>query len=235
MKGIRILTLLAAVLAVLFLATACPTGSDGDGTPPAPPAPAKVVLAAGSWGTAGNRTITGLTDGDTYVVVTGDVILGVKDDGTLGADMTEAAALNSVTAITGLTNGVTYDVYEVVTGGNSATTSLEDTDYNTVVDISALTDGQSHTIEAGTTKPAAKYVIAYVNQPMEMVSGAVIGSQELEGDDGDGATLDYSFGTTTADGAKFLSITAGDKYITLDLSDLTNDSFTTVIAASTAD
>jgi hypothetical protein len=239
MKGIRILTLLAAVLAVLFLATACPTDSDDD-TPetpptPTPPAPTKVVLADGSWGTAGSGTITGLTDGATYVVVTGSDTLGVKADGTLGADNTEAAALSGVTAITGLTNGVSYDVYEMVTGANSGATSLGEDDYNTIVDISALTNSETHTIAAGSEKPAAKVVIVYVSQALEAASGAVINNQELEGDDGNGATLDYTFGTTTADGAKFLSITAGDEYIILDLSELTDDSFTTTISVKTAD
>jgi hydrogenase maturation factor len=190
-----------------------------------------VVLADGSWGTAGNGTITGLADETTYVVVTGDDILGVKGDGTLGTDIAEAAALDGVTAITGLTNGTTYDVYAVVTGTNSGTTSLGEDDYNTVVDITALTNSEVHTIAAGSEKPAAKYVIVHVGQALEaVVEGAVIAAQEFEG-----ATLDYTFGTTTADGAKFLAITAGEEYIILDLSDLTDDSFTTLITVKTAD
>jgi hypothetical protein len=187
-----------------------------------------VVLAAGSWGSAGDKTITGLTAGETNTVITGGVIRGVKADGTLGTQ-TEAAALTE-TAVTGLTNGTTYDVYKVVTGTDGGTTSLDEDEYNTVVDISALGDGETHTVAAGATQPAAKYVVIYVDQALEAATGAVIASQELEG-----ATLDYVFGTTVDDGAKLLDITGGDEYFVLDLSDLTGATFTTTISVKTAD
>jgi hypothetical protein len=204
---------------------ACGDKSD----PSSPPGPTSVVLSAGSWGSAGNTTITGLTNSVKYVVRSGSTIKGVKANGTLGTGLADAADLTG-TAITGLTNGTTYDVYKLVTGADSGTTSLVDTEYNTVVDISGLTNSQDHTIEAGASKPAAKYVVVYVGQALEATTGAVIATQEIEG-----ATLDYTFGSTTADGAEFLDIAAGDEWIVLDFSALTDDSFTTAIGVKTAD
>ena len=221
MKGIRGSVCVIAVLAVLVLAAAC--GDDGDVTSP----PGSVVLAAGSWGTAGNGIITGLASGGIYMVETGGEIKGVKDDGTLG-NQGEAAALSG-TAITGLTNSVTYDVYKVVTGATGGTTALG-TSYNTVIDISGLVDTNTHTVAAGSSKPPAQYVIVNVGQALESTSGAGIASQQIEG-----ATLDYTFGTTTADNAVFLDISAGDEWIVLDLSGLTGSSFTTTITVKTAD
>ena len=70
---------------------------------------ATVYLYAGSLGTAGSETITGLTSGTKYVVFTGGKYYGVKADGTLGAEDSAAVALSG-TAITGLTNEQFYDV-----------------------------------------------------------------------------------------------------------------------------
>jgi hypothetical protein len=231
MKRIRGLVSAAAILAVLFFAAACGDEDSGDPTSPPSSDPAAVVLAAGSYGSAGDGTITGLTAGGVYVVITTEgEILGVTADGTLGASIDDAAEL-TVTAITGLTNGTTYDVYEVVTGAAGGTTTLDGTTYNTVVDIHERTNSQTHTVEADSAKPAAKYVVIYVGQALEAVAaGDVSDSLALEGD-----SLDYAFGSTAADGAKFLAVTAGDEWITLDLSALSaNSSFTATITVSTA-
>jgi hypothetical protein len=228
MKKMRILTCVAAILAMLVLVVACPSDAGNDDPSDQPNPPTKVVLAAGSWGTAGNGTITGLTASKTYAVLTGGQILGVKADGTLGT-MGDAATLSG-TAITGLTNGTTYDVYELVTGTNGSTTQLDEDTLNTIVNISGLTNTQTHIIAANATQPAAQYVIVYVGQALEAATGAVIASQELEG-----ATLDYSFGSTTDDNATFLTLVGGEEQITLDLSALTDASFTTTITVKTAD
>jgi hypothetical protein len=141
--------------------------------------------------------------------------------------MNEAADLTGA-AITGLTNGTTYDVFKLVTGADSGTTSLDGGEYNTVVDITTLGNGDDHTIEAGSSKPAAKSVIVFVGQVLEKVAAVVIDEQEIEG-----ATLDYTFGTTTADGAK-LSVQENASFIILDLGGLTGTTFTTTITVKTA-
>ena len=71
------------------------------------------MIAKGSLGTVGNATITGLTSGKVYNVISNygqpnEATSGVAANGTLGT----AAALTG-TAITGLTNGVLYKVVEV--------------------------------------------------------------------------------------------------------------------------
>ncbi|MDR2070387.1 MAG: hypothetical protein LBP81_03080 [Treponema sp.] len=221
MKRIRKLLYLATAFAALLLVMACPTDDDEE-----------VVLAPGSWGTAGNGAITDLTVGATYVVVVGGDISGIKGvtaSGTL-VDPTSAAPLRSgVTTITGLTNGTTYDVYKVVHGNFVDTTTLTAADYNTFVDFIGVVDGEYHTI-AATAKPAAKYIIGYVGEALEAATGGEINDQELEG-----ATLDYTFGTTTANGVVLKNIGDGWPFFILDLNGLSADTFTTRITVKTAD
>jgi hypothetical protein len=219
MNAIRGLVFVTAVLAVLFLAAAC--GGDDVTTPPVP---TKVVLAAGSWGTAGDKTIT-VTTGVKYVVKSGNSIKGVKDDGSLVTTMSDAANLSG-TKITGLTNGTTYDVYKLVTGTNGASTELDEDEYNTVVNISALSSGNTHVIKADTTKPAAERVIVYVE---EAIVTAVTGSAIANNVEFTGLTKKWTLGSTTADNAEFLNVKIGDKYIVFDFSALSDGSFTTTI------
>lgn len=76
----------------------------------------KVILAEGSLGTAGDKSITGLEAGKIYKVTFGDTVKYSNASGTL-VDETDKAALGTgVTSITGLTNGTTYNVEEVTTG-----------------------------------------------------------------------------------------------------------------------
>ena len=89
-----------------------------------------VILAAGSHGTAGNTKVTGLSAGKKYVIkASGGNWLKVLADGTTAASSVPAAtdagllkavqesiALNGVTEIIGLTNDVTYLVYEILSG-----------------------------------------------------------------------------------------------------------------------
>lgn len=78
-----------------------------------------VVLADGSLGIAGDKTITGLTVGKTYKVTITDlsmntVIKYTDATGALVEEVNKAALGAGVTSIIGLTNGYTYDVDEVV-------------------------------------------------------------------------------------------------------------------------
>lgn len=76
-------------------------------------APADIVkLAKGSFGTAGNAKITGLTTQKTYSVQTGKIVKYSSANGTL-VDENKKAALNPGTEITGLTNGKTYLVKQL--------------------------------------------------------------------------------------------------------------------------
>ncbi len=70
---------------------------------------AAVSLASGSLGTAGDKTVTGLDSGRVYKVTSGSDTYYVMADGTLTANAADAAPLIG-TAITGLTNGTTYNV-----------------------------------------------------------------------------------------------------------------------------
>lgn len=225
MKGIRIFTLLAAVLAVLLLATACSTNHG----------PTSVFLEPGSWGIPGNGTVTGLTSGKKYyVATTGGQIYSVKANGTLGeaTGYNDQAAFLSGNTITGLTNGVSYFVVSYTKPTyTSQTTTLGAGDYNTVINIEDLSDGEDHTI-AVSAKPAAKYVVIYVGQELTTnVSTAVgIDTQKTEG-----TPLDYTFGTTTPDGATYFtghSMMGDNRLIFLDLGALTGGTFTTTITVS---
>jgi hypothetical protein len=236
-KRIRDLMYLLIVLAVVFTGAACSSNDDDDDDPPPPnPAPTVVVIAAGSYGTAGDTAITDLTDSATYVVSTGGEYFGVAADGSLGSGTTladaigEAAALSGYTEIIGLTNGTTYNVYKVVVGSTGASANLDEDAYNTVIDISALTDGNTYIVNADGTQPAAKSVIVYVGQALEALSGDTIATQEFEG-----SSLDYTLGTTTADGVTFGTLSGGEEEIIFDLSSITGYTFTTTITVKTAD
>ncbi|MDN4091726.1 hypothetical protein QYF48_02660, partial [Brevibacillus agri] len=80
-------------------------------------APTEVILAEGSLGTAGDGVITGLASGKKYKVTVGTgataAVKYVKADGTLSDQAADAAALVG-TEITGLTNGETYKVEEII-------------------------------------------------------------------------------------------------------------------------
>jgi hypothetical protein len=222
MKKIRDLMFLAAALTVLFLAAGC-SSDDDDDTPAT-----SVYLSAGSWGTAGDGTITDLTTNQLYIVMAGGKLYPVLADGTLGTEDSKFANLIG-TAITGLTNGTTYNVYKNVYASNGGTKELDADEFNTLVSIGSPSNGDSFTIKAGLTAPAAKLVIvAMEDNGLAAATGEVIGSQKLNG-----TTFDYTFDNTVADGARFRKITAGDIYFTIDLNDLTGTTFTTTILVST--
>jgi hypothetical protein len=236
-KRIRDLMYLLIVLAVIFTGAACSTSSDDDDPPPPNPAPTVVVLAAGSYGTAGNSAITGLTDSTTYVVSTGGQYFGVQADGTLGSgtDLDDAIAeavgiTDGAAGITGLTNGTAYNVYELMTGMDGASADLDAAAYNAVIDISALVNGETYILNADTSTPSAKSVIVYVDQALKTKTGGVVADAEkFRGD-----TLDYILDATTPDGVTFGAVTANDTGITFNLSAITGFTFTTTIKVTTA-
>jgi hypothetical protein len=174
MKKIRDLMFLAAALTVLFLAAGCSLDDDDD-TPPT-----SVYLSAGSWGTAGDGTITGLPNNTQYVVMAGGKLYPVLANGTLGAEDGKSFNLTG-TEITGLTNGTTYNVYKNVYSANGGTTELDEDEFNTLVYIGNLNNSQGYTIKAGSTAPVAKLVIVAIEQALEAATGEVIGSQKLKG------------------------------------------------------
>ncbi len=87
-----------------------------------------ITLTAGSHGTAGNTKVTGLTAGKKYVIkadganwkkviangTAADSSVPDSTDAGLLKAAQESIALDGVTEITGLTNGTTYTVYEVL-------------------------------------------------------------------------------------------------------------------------
>ena len=73
-----------------------------------------VILESGSLGTAGDKCITGLTEGKIYKVTCGSVVKYSNATGNLVDESDKAALGTGVTSITGLTNGSTYKVEEVV-------------------------------------------------------------------------------------------------------------------------
>lgn len=133
------------------------------------PAATEVVLAAGSLGTAGNRTITGLASGTRYVVTEGNNFYGILADGTRSSQQAtksaaEALAEVGATEIIGLTNGTTYKV-EIV---EPTTVTLEaDSEgvagNKTIIGLTAGTkyvvkmDGKYYSVSAnGDLLPSAK-------------------------------------------------------------------------------
>jgi hypothetical protein len=234
MKYIRKLVILTA-LAVLFLA--CDSGSSPVPLTPvtslAPltslelweSAATKVTLAAGSWGTAGNGKITGLTPGGVYIVVTGGTQYGVKADGTLGTPL-EIGPLTG-NEITGLTNGKSYDVYKPVVGMDGGSLDLDRTSYNTIV-VLALNDSEDYTINATEATPAKTIIVSFTLT--EAIVEAEIAAQELEG-----TFFDYVFGSTTpSSGVKILAAAIDDEFFILDLTNAI-PVFTTTIDVKTAD
>ncbi len=112
------------------------------------------VLVSGTLGTADNGKITGLKSGTKYKVAMGSVIYYAKANGELTLKATDAAALTG-TEITGLINGSTYKVEEIVVSsgdsGDSPTTPSNNAPV--VVDGKTQTAGKSETsIENGKTK-----------------------------------------------------------------------------------
>lgn len=81
----------------------------------------EVVLEPGSKGTPANESITGLTDGKTYIIKKSDgKYYAVLSSGTVDAtgqanqnDVTNTQALSGVTSISGLINGESYLVIEI--------------------------------------------------------------------------------------------------------------------------
>lgn len=73
---------------------------------------AKVLLASGSVGIAGDSKISGLVSGKTYKVTTGSTVKYSNASGTLVAASIKAPLGSGITEITGLTNGETYKVEE---------------------------------------------------------------------------------------------------------------------------
>jgi len=106
-----------------------------------------VILAIGSFGTAGDGKITGLTSGTIYKV-NADTVYYVKADGTLSTNASDAAPLTG-TEITGLTNGTTYMV-EVYTPGGGGSSGHHKPKTDTSDSASVVVDGKTQT--AGTVK-----------------------------------------------------------------------------------
>ena len=136
---------LAAIGGLAFVA--CDDGSTDEDEP------TQVTLAAGSQGIAGDKTITGLTAQQKYLVKTNGKWYKVNANGTLGVTQVTPLSISSVgtpdsltgTAITGLTNEQTYDVYiylkpgagDTVGGGKTKDTKKK----NAMIDLSTYVDG----------------------------------------------------------------------------------------------
>jgi hypothetical protein len=154
-------------LAVLFLAAGCSADDDDDLS-------AKASLAAGSWGTPGNGTIMGLTSGTMYMVIVENQLYVVKDDGTLGSanDVDD----RNGTVITGLANGITYNVCKAVKAAAGGNTTLTALDCNIMVNIKGLDDGEIYTMAASAISQAQN-IFVFVGQ-LEAATGGVIANEE---------------------------------------------------------
>jgi hypothetical protein len=177
---------------------------------------ASVTLDNGSHGTGTNGGVTGLTQAK-YLVrkVTGDKWYGVGTNGAVVAERNtigEAIAdiTGTVTTITGLTNGLTYEVYLYQTAATG--TSPEVDNKTNVIDISALTTGQSITLKKASTG-AGGSVIIYTADTNVVYFPKATSAQQFFGN----TTNSYQLTSTTPDNAK-VEVKAGDKYATFDLS-----------------
>jgi uncharacterized repeat protein (TIGR02543 family) len=133
---------------------------------------AAVILGEGSPGTAGNGTITGLTLGAVYCVLTGGDFYDVTPGGSLSSDFD----MNPLTgtAITGLTNGETYTVFQIEQAADGQTINLNGK-HNLYLLASYLRNGANKTLTiANTGTTSAKTVIVDLNGHLLAHAGAVV-------------------------------------------------------------
>ena len=230
-------------IAALALFAGCSNGSTDDD-----PAPTAVSLAPYSQGTAGNGKIT-LVAAGSYVVKTGGSWYGIVTDddvNTLDADASEtvnaaATATATLTAnaeITGLVNGVTYDVYLVsgaLANGKTVTAS-GGSDFNTggknaVINLAGLTSATHKiTVSAGAATGGTLVFLTANAIDAVTAAGDVTATTEIEC-----ATLDYTVGVANSpvfDGAQLVATVATNQFFIL-----TNvgSGFTAEVAAKEAD
>ena len=230
-------------IAALALFAGCSNGSTDDDTPTP-----KVVLAAGSQGTAGDKKITLVAAGK-YVVKTGGLWYGIDaTDGSLktaaddvyAAAVTDTEALDANAEITGLTNDTTYDVYLVsgaladgklvkASGGN-------DGDFNTggknaVINLAGLSVATNKiTVSAGAATGGTLVFLTANAIDAVTAAGDVTATTEIEC-----ATLDYTVGVANSpvfDGAQLVATVATNQFFIL-----TNvgSEFTAEVAAKATD
>lgn len=104
----------------------------------------RVILAAGSLGTAGDSSVTGLKNGLRYIITSGNETWYTNASGSLSQSSSDSAPLNGDT-IYSLTNGNTYDIRQylpstVILGENSLGTAGDNK-------ITGLTSGVKYKIE----------------------------------------------------------------------------------------
>jgi hypothetical protein len=195
----------------------------------------KITLAPGSQGNAANGGVSGLTATETYLVrkVTDNKWRAVT---AAGAAKEERASLDlaipdkeslgaGVTAITGLTNGVEYEVYLYQAPANGGQPAVDNK--KNIIDISALTAAQSITLKKAASG-AGGSVIIYTGDPnVAAVAKADSAAQEF------GKTAKkYTLTSTTPAGAK-VEAKLGEKYATFDLTASTDNSLSIVITVGT--
>ncbi|MDR0600394.1 MAG: hypothetical protein LBG84_10005 [Treponema sp.] len=200
-------------------------GDSDSGDPTSPPPPTKVILGAGSPGTAGDKTITDLTSGKTYAVLTGGKWYGVKADKTLGDTggkdspdlIADAAPLSAgSSAIIGLSNGVTYFVYEVKTVAASYAVPYN-TLYGPLVDN---TEAHAFTAAANVKTGTSLVIITPQNvtasSPATILttSGGVVIANDQYIQVASGTNAYYLLSNVTAGGAK-ISGTSGKKFFSI--------------------
>ena len=221
--GLYVLT--ALLLAAVFVFTGCPTEADSASSPSKKPA-TKVTLAPGSHGTAGDQSITGLTDGDTLVVLTGAAWFGVADGALVGSGhsspadaIDDAEELDGVDTITGLTNGTTYSVYRYFATTLDSTNTIKGSEgtantggKNMIVDINAATlqTGETVTISAGASAGGASLVFLTQKPQLAEAAGPVSVHTRIKGN-GSGGGLTYSL-SAVAGSADLAAVTAADTY-----------------------
>ncbi|GHV65051.1 hypothetical protein AGMMS49587_18640 [Spirochaetia bacterium] len=145
-------------------------------------APTSVVLATGSYGTAGTTSITGLTAGK-YIVQVGvnwySTATGTGGANTLAAIPSGSIALaidatdSDTTSITGLTSGTTYDVYKVVgiPFGGAGAAGIK----NTIVDASSIVDQTvTSVLTSGITTALNSKVLVHLSQPITTAVGEAL-------------------------------------------------------------
>ncbi|GHU28354.1 hypothetical protein FACS1894164_20720 [Spirochaetia bacterium] len=181
-----------------------------------PPVPTVVTLATDSQGTAGNASITGLTATKKYVVKVDSEWREVVAAGTLGADTTLDAAIGAAvalnvgtTSITGLTNGTTYDVYEVVAAAVDSTSGTK----NVIVDVTG--NGYNTAANVVTAGYTGTKILVYVGGAITSatVTGVTVADQVIAVGSGT-----FTISNTIDDGAK---ITAAQSDLFATVSDIT--------------
>jgi hypothetical protein len=236
---ITLFSLLALVLASGLILTGCPdpnkdndttnsgSGTNGGGgiTPPT-----TVTLTAGSPGTAGDRKITDLPNGKMYLVkkpngkwakVTAGGLLG---DELAELSITGIGVIGNLdgTEITGLTNGATYDVYQLITQVNANNTignskTVDTKARNAMITFQSLNTSTATGVisDAGTT--AVKTTLIFL---MDDANGVKTGGGLPRGavssqviNQGSGSDYKkYTISTATAGTAMLEAVTTGDKY-----------------------